>query len=112
MTAPLRKLTQGNVKFHCGSEERAAFEKLKDSISSENTMIFFNPNKPIVVKAEASYHDGLSAGLFQDMGKACAFYKSYHDKYGETVQPDRKGRISNPMGKEQTKNVSSRCTQI
>ena len=69
MTAPLRKLTQGNVKFHWGSEERAAFEKMKDSISSDNTMIFFNQNKPIVVRAEASYHDGLSAGLFQDIGK-------------------------------------------
>ena len=32
-------------------------------------MIFFNPHKPIVVRAEASYHDGLSAGLFQDIGK-------------------------------------------
>ena len=69
MTAPLIKLTQGNVKFHWGSEERAVFEKLKDSTSSDNTIIFFNPNKPIVVKAEASYHDGLFAGLFQDIGK-------------------------------------------
>ena len=32
-------------------------------------MIYFNPNKPIVVRAEASFHDGLSAGLFQDIGK-------------------------------------------
>ena len=69
LTAPLRKLTQKAVRFHWGIEEQTAFEKLKDSISSDNTMIYFNPTKPIVVRAEASYHDGLSAGLLQDIGK-------------------------------------------
>ena len=69
ITAPLRKLTQKDVRFHWGEEEQNAFEKLKASISSDDTMIFFNPHKPIVVRAEASYLDGLSAGLFQDIGK-------------------------------------------
>ena len=69
ITAPLRKLTQKDVRFHWGVEEQDAFEKLKASITSDDTMIFFNPHKPIVVRAEASYHDGLSAGLFQDIGK-------------------------------------------
>ena len=32
-------------------------------------MIYFNPNKPLAVRAEASHHDGLSAGLFQDIDK-------------------------------------------
>ena len=32
-------------------------------------MIYFSPNKPIVVRTEACYHDGLYAGLFQDIGK-------------------------------------------
>ena len=31
-------------------------------------MIYFNPKRPIVVRVEASYHDGLSAGLFQKNG--------------------------------------------
>ena len=31
-------------------------------------MIYFNPKRPIVVRAEANYHDGLSACLFQDRG--------------------------------------------
>ena len=69
LTAPLRKLTQKAVRFHWGIEEQTAFEKLKDSMSNDNTMIYFNPTKPIVVRAEASYHDGLSAGLLQDIGK-------------------------------------------
>ncbi|KAL9982486.1 hypothetical protein ACROYT_G004534 [Oculina patagonica] len=31
-------------------------------------MTYFNPAKPIVVRVEASYHEGLSAGLFQETG--------------------------------------------
>ena len=69
ITAPLRKLTQKDVRFQWGKDEQVAFEKLKESITSDKTMIFFNPNKAIVVRVEASYHDGLSAGLFQDIGK-------------------------------------------
>ena len=69
ITAPLRNLTQKDTKFHWNKEEQDAFEKLKDSLTSENTMIYFNPNKPIVVRAEASYYDGISAGLFQDIKK-------------------------------------------
>ena len=60
ITAPLRKLTERKVKFEWGPEEEAAFNKLKDSITNEKTMIYFNPKRPIVVRVEASYHDGLS----------------------------------------------------
>ena len=56
------------MKFEWGLEEEAAFNKLKDSITNEKTMIYFNPKRPTVVRVEASYHDGLSAGLFQNRG--------------------------------------------
>ena len=69
ITAPLRKLTQTDVKYRWGAEVQDAFGKLKASISSENTMIYFNPHKLIIVRTEAIYPDGLSAGLFQDKGK-------------------------------------------
>lgn len=83
MTAPLRRLTQGKVRFQWGNEEQLAFEKLKESISSDKTMIYF---KPIVVKAEASYHDGLSAVQRHWEGiAACTFYKSHHEKYREKI---------------------------
>lgn len=32
-------------------------------------MAYFNPDRPIIVRAEASYHEGLSAGLFQETEK-------------------------------------------
>ena len=68
ITAPLRRLTERKVKFEWGPEEEAAFNKLKDSITCEKTMLYFNPKRAIIVRAEASYHDGLSAGLFQNGG--------------------------------------------
>ena len=65
LTAPLREITRENVKFKWGPEQQKAFETLKESITSEDTMAYFNPTRPIVVRAEASFHEGLSAGLFQ-----------------------------------------------
>ena len=69
ITAPLRKLTEKDVKFKWGPTEQTAFEQLKDNITNDKTMIYFNPKRDIVVRAEASYHDGLSAGLFQKTNK-------------------------------------------
>ena len=69
ITAPLRNLIQKDAHFHWNKEEQDAFDKLMDNLTRENTILYFIPNKPIVVRAEASYHDRLSAGLFQDIGK-------------------------------------------
>lgn len=69
LTTPLRKLTHKDTKFKRGAEENEAFEKLKASVPSESTMAYFNPARPIVVvRVEASFHEGLSAGLFQETG--------------------------------------------
>ena len=55
--------------FRPGPEEANAFEELKASISSQDTMAFFNPKLPIMMRVEASYNEGLSAGLFQQSTK-------------------------------------------
>ena len=64
LTAPLRRLISHDVPYSWGIEEDAAFQKLKDSITSDDTMAFFDPRKPKVVRT-ASFHEGLSARLFQ-----------------------------------------------
>eukprot|EP00794_Sanderia_malayensis_P020867 gene20867-22919_t len=69
LTAPLRELTQKNTKFEWGPKEKEAFNQLKGSIASEDVMAYFDPNKPITVRCEASFHEGLSAGLFQETSK-------------------------------------------
>ena len=57
LTKPQREITHKGAKFHWGREEDDAFEELKANI--------FNPKLPIMVRVEASYSEGLSAGLFQ-----------------------------------------------
>ena len=65
ITAPLRELTHKGTKFRWGAEEAKAFQDLKRSITSQETMMYFNPKRTIIVRAEASYNEGLSGGLFQ-----------------------------------------------
>ena len=69
LTKPLRDLTLKETKFHWEEEEQSAFQQLKDSISSKDVIAFFNPKLPIMVRTEASYNEGLSAGLFQKTEK-------------------------------------------
>ncbi len=65
LTEPLRKLTQKEVNFKWGPREEKEFSDLQNALTSDDTMIFFDPKRPITVRAEASYNEGLSAGLFQ-----------------------------------------------
>ena len=69
LTAPLRMLTRNEVKFKWTQIEQKAFEKLKNAITSADTMMYFDPAKPIILRTEASYNEGLSAGLFQPSDK-------------------------------------------
>ena len=65
IAAPLYQLTRKETKFHWGKEEEEAFRKIQDTISSEKTMAFFDPSKPIILRTEASFNEGLSAALLQ-----------------------------------------------
>lgn len=69
LTAPLRRLTRNETKFKWTKIEEAAFQKLKDAITSSETMMYFDPAKAIILRTEASYNEGLSAGLFQPSEK-------------------------------------------
>ena len=57
MTSPLRTLTRKDVDFKWGSHEQKVFDKLKQSITEDTTLSYFNPKLPIVVRTEASYKD-------------------------------------------------------
>ena len=69
LTKPLRDLTRTETKFHCGPTEDKAFKEVKGAITSQDTIAFFNPKLLIMVRVEASYNEGLSAGLFQQSAK-------------------------------------------
>lgn len=49
ITEPWRQIIQTDVRFHWEAEEQNAFENLKASISRDDKMVNFNPNKPIIV---------------------------------------------------------------
>lgn len=66
ITAPLRELTKKDVKFKWGEKEQTAFGKLKDSITCDDIVTYFDPERKIILRTEASFHEGLSAGLFQE----------------------------------------------
>ena len=65
IAAPLYRLTWKETKFHWGKQEEEAFRKIQDTISSEKTMAFFDPSKPIILRTEANFNEGLSVALLQ-----------------------------------------------
>ena len=65
IAAPLYQLTRKETKFAWGKQEKEAFRKIQGNISSEKTMAFFDPSKPIILRTEASFNEGLSAALLQ-----------------------------------------------
>ena len=69
IAAPLYQLTRKETKFYLGKQEEEAFRKIQDGISSEKTMAFFEPSKPIILRTEASFNEGLSAALLQKTDK-------------------------------------------
>ena len=62
---PLRRLTRQNTEWNCGTEQEAAFEKLKQELSSETVMTYFNPKLDINIYVDAS-PVGLGAIMSQE----------------------------------------------
>ena len=65
IAAPLYQLTRKEIKFQWGEQEKRAFKKIQDSLSDEKTMAYFDPDKQIILRTEASFNEGLSAALLQ-----------------------------------------------
>lgn len=71
LTKPLRDLLRNNIHFEWGSSQTQAFKKLKDLITSEQTLKYFEPNEPVTISVDASNY-GLGAVLMQN-NKPCAY---------------------------------------
>ena len=71
LTAPLRELLKESHQFDWSPAHQEAYNNIKDSISSEVTLTYFDPKKEITLQVDASLK-GLGAVLLQD-NKPVAF---------------------------------------
>lgn len=77
LTNPLRQLLSGNTKFILDRPQQDAFDKIKDVITREPgpVLAYFDPNKAITIKSDASKH-GLGCVLLHDGRPVCLASKS------------------------------------
>ena len=61
----LRRLTEGNAEFRWTEAEKSAFRNLKDTISQEQLLTFYDVCKPVVIHCDAST-EGLGVTLLQE----------------------------------------------
>ena len=57
------------MKFYWEKKEEKGFFKIKESISSDKTVAYFDPKRSIILRTEANYHERLSAALYQQIDK-------------------------------------------
>ena len=71
ITAPLRELLKKDAEWSWNHEHDRAMDKLRDILSSEPVLAFYDVTRPVTIQADAS-QSGLGAGLLQD-GKPVAY---------------------------------------
>ncbi|RXN08425.1 retrotransposon-like family member retr-1 [Labeo rohita] len=71
LSAPLRKLLEGDVAWHWETEQQKSFERLKSLVSNTPVLKYFDVNKEIMLSVDASA-EGLGAVLLQE-GHPVAF---------------------------------------
>jgi len=53
-SSALYALLKNNVKFHWGTEKKAAFNKIKKSILSENVLVHYNSRWELIIASDAN----------------------------------------------------------
>ena len=65
ITKPMRDLLKIDVIFHWEADQKEAFKSIKQLLSTEPVLAFYNVNKPILITCDAS-QSGLGAVLLQE----------------------------------------------
>ena len=60
---PLNQLLQGNQEFKWSPRCEEAFKKAKDSLSSSNVLVHYDPSLPVILESDASQY-GIGAVIF------------------------------------------------
>ena len=85
ISKPLRDLTVKNVKWSWGSEESAAFNKIKETISNTRTLAYFDPEAETHLYVDAGPH-GLGAILAQKTKQEYAVPVAYASRALNTTE--------------------------
>lgn len=64
--APLYRLLQKNTRWCWGAEQKKAFQKAKESLTSDCVLVHFDPAKPLILACDASPY-GVGAVLSHRM---------------------------------------------
>jgi hypothetical protein len=54
ITEPLRRLTKQDTKWHWSTEQQRSFEKLKNELTADRVMAYFDPKKDTVLIVDAN----------------------------------------------------------
>ena len=65
LTAPLQELVKGNNVFDWNPAHQQAFDTIKNAISAETILAYYDPTKEVTLQVDASMTD-LGAALLQD----------------------------------------------
>ena len=71
VTSPLRELLQKDVEFHWEKHQAESFQKVKEIITAEPVLAFYDPKKPLTLQTDSS-RSGIGATLLQD-GRPVAY---------------------------------------
>ena len=89
LTAPLRKLLKEDNCFKWYAAHQESFYKIKDSISNEITLAYFDPMKETILQVDASMQ-GLGAALTQDSKPVAFASKALTDAESRYANIERK----------------------
>ena len=65
ISAPLRKLLEGDTEWHWEEPQKRSFERLKELVTNAPTLKFYDVNKPVTLSVDAS-SEGIGAVLLQE----------------------------------------------
>ena len=54
LNAPLRRLRNQDVEWRWGNEERQAYQKIKEALSNEPVLKYYNPQSPLLLSVDTS----------------------------------------------------------